>query len=116
MKPEDFLTLAKAGFNATQITAIMTLQNAPAPAAPAPAAPAAPAPAAAAPAPAPAPAAAPAPAPATPALDPLTMQIQNLTAMIQQNALNNTNMPTPPKTDDILASIINPPTPAKEVK
>ena len=57
MKPEDFLTLAKAGFNATQITAIMALQNAAAPAAPATAAPAPAAPAA--PAPAQAPAAAP---------------------------------------------------------
>lgn len=84
---EDILTLARAGFNASQIAALNTVN-------------AAPAPAPADPVPAPAPAA---PAPAAPA-DPLTQILQQL----QQNAINTTQQPRVQTADEILAEIINP--------
>ena len=93
---EDILTLAKAGFNASQIAALNTVNAAPAAPAPAPAAPAPAAPAPAAPAPA-------APAPAAPA-DPLTQ----ILAQLQQNAINATQQPKVQTADEILAEIINP--------
>ena len=96
---EDILTLAKAGFNASQIAALNTVNTSPAPAP----APAAPAPAPAAPAPAPAAPAPAAPAPAAPA-DPLSQ----ILAQLQQNAINATQQPKVQTADEILAEIINP--------
>lgn len=87
---EDILTLAKAGFNASQIAALNTVNAAPAPA-PAPAAPATPA---TPPAPA---------APAAPA-DPLSQ----ILAQLQQNAINASQQPKVQTADEILAEIINP--------
>ena len=78
---EDILTLAKAGFNASQIAALNTVNAAPAAPAPAPAA----------------------PAPAAPA-DPLTQ----ILAQLQQNAINATQQPKVQTADEILAEIINP--------
>jgi hypothetical protein len=47
--------------------------------------------------------------------DPVIAEIQKLTGAIQANALLNSNMPHTQQTaDDILASIINPPTPDKK--
>lgn len=81
---EDILVLARAGFTATQIGALNSVNVAP------PATPATP------------------PAqPATPANNDALTQI--LTA-IQTNAINATEQPKPQTTDDILAEIINPPT------
>ena len=82
---DDILTLAKAGFNASQIAALNTVNAAPAPA------PAAPAPAAPAPA---------APAPADP--------LSQILAQLQQNAINATQQPKVQTADEILAEIINP--------
>jgi hypothetical protein len=62
----------------------------------------------------PAPAPSPAPAPA-PIVDPILAQIENLTKVIQANALLNTNMPqNQQSTEDILAAIINPVIPDKK--
>ena len=84
---DDILTLAKAGFNASQIAALNAVNTAPAaPAVPAaPAAPAVPA------------------APAAPA-DPLSQ----ILAQLQQNAINATQQPKVQTADEILAEIINP--------
>ena len=87
---DDILTLARAGFNASQIAALNTVNTAPATPVPAPAAPAAPVPAPAAPVPAPA--------------DPLTQILQQL----QQNAINASQQPKVQTADEILAEIINP--------
>lgn len=110
MNVNDILTLAKAGFNAAQITALATAVT-PAPA-PAPVPAPAPAPV---PTPAPAPAPAPAPTPA-PTVSPnntdLTEVLNQLGVMqtaMQSMALNGAQQPKPESTDDILASIINPP-------
>ena len=80
---DDILTLARAGFNASQIAALNTVNTAPATPVPAPAAPAAPV-----------------PAPA----DPLTQILQQL----QQNAINASQQPKVQTADEILAEIINP--------
>ena len=96
LKVNEIIALALAGFNASQIAALNTVNAAPA--APAPAAPApAPAPAPAAPAPAPA---APAPAPADP--------LSQILAQLQQNAINASQQPKVQTADEILAEIINP--------
>lgn len=116
MNVNDVLTLAKAGFTAAQITAMATaVTPAPAPA-PAPAPTPAPAPApvpAPTPTPAPAPAPAPTPTPtATPNNSDLTAVLNQLGVMqtaMQSMALNGAQQPKPESTDDILASIINPP-------
>lgn len=121
MNVNDILTLAKAGFNAAQITALATAVT------PTPA-----------PAPAPAPVTAPAPAPVTaptpaPAPTPVTMttpasipaptatpnnnadltevlnQLGVMQTAMQSMALSGAQQPKPESTDDILASIINPP-------
>lgn len=101
MTTQDILTLAKAGFSATQIGAIMQIQTPVAPVVPvvpvAPVAPVAPV------------------TPVTPVtpvitVDPIMAQLEKLTGVLQANALLNTNMPQTQQTaDDILASIINPP-------
>ena len=103
---EDILTLAKAGFNAQQIAALNMVGAASA----APAAPAAPAvPAQAAPAQA-------APAPTQGAtVDDVLKSVKDLTATFQNGFMLNTQQPKPVTAEDILANIINPPSPNKEV-
>lgn len=107
---EDILTLAKAGFNAQQIAALNMVGTAPAPtSAPAPDPTPAPAPA---PDPAPAPAQAPAPA-AT--MDEILKSVQGLTQTFQNGFIMGAQQPKPVTAEDILANIINPPSPKKEV-
>ena len=100
MDIKDIIALANAGFTAQQIATMATTAPAPAPA-PVPA-----------PAPAPAPVPAPAPAPAPVPVDPIMEQLKALTTAVQTNAIINSQLPiTQPETpEDILASIINPPT------
>ena len=104
MDIKDIIALANAGFTAQQIATMATTAPAPAPV-PAPA----PAPA---PVPVPAPASVPAPAPAPVPVDPIMEQLKALTTAVQTNAIINSQLPiTQPETpEDILASIINPPT------
>ena len=117
---EDILILAKAGFNAQQIAALNMVGSA---SAPAPVAAPAPAPApVAAPAPAPAPVAAPAPDPvsapvAAPAatMDEILKSVQGLTQTFQNGFIMGAQQPKPITAEDILANIINPPSPKKEV-
>ena len=90
---DDILTLAKAGFTATQIAALNNVGADPAAQAQAQA------PAAQAQAQAPV-----AQAQAPAAQDPLTQ----ILAQLQTNAINQTQQPAAQTTDDILASIINP--------
>jgi len=102
MDIKDIIALANAGFTAQQIATMATTAQAPAPVpAPAPA-----------PVPAPAPAPVPAPAPAPVPVDPIMEQLKALTTAVQTNAIINSQLPiTQPETpEDILASIINPPT------
>ena len=49
------------------------------------------------------------------AIDALMAQVSKLTSTVQAGALYNTVMPKQETADDILASIINPPTKNKEV-
>lgn len=91
MTKDEILTLARAGFTAAQIAALNSVNTAkPEPATPA------------------------TPAPATPAEDPaMTKLLEELTGIkssIQNNNITNSNMPKEQSADDILASIINPPT------
>ena len=104
MDIKDIIALANAGFTAQQIATMATTAPAPAPV-PAPAPAPAPVPV---PAPAPVPASAPAPVP----VDPIMEQLKALTTAVQTNAIINSQLPiTQPETpEDILASIINPPT------
>lgn len=105
MNVNDILTLAKAGFNAAQITALATaVTPAPTPA-PAPAAAAA----APTPAPAPAPAAAATVSPNNTDLTEVLNQLGVMQTAMQTMALSGAQQPKPESTDDILASIINPP-------
>ena len=98
MDIKDIIALANAGFTAQQIATMATTAPAPAPVP--------------APAPAPAPAPVPAPAPAPVPVDPIMEQLKALTTAVQTNAIINSQLPiTQPETpEDILASIINPPT------
>ena len=88
MDIKDIIALANAGFTAQQIATMATT------------------------APAPAPVPAPAPAPAPVPVDPIMEQLKALTTAVQTNAIINSQLPiTQPETpEDILASIINPPT------
>ena len=81
---EDILTLAKAGFNASQIAALNTVNAAPAASA--------------------ASAASAAPAANAATADPLSQ----ILAQLQQNAINATQQPKVQTADEILAEIINP--------
>ena len=85
MDIKDIITLANAGFTAQQIATMATP-----------------------PVPTPVPAPVPAPVP----VDPIMEQLKALTAAVQTNAIINSQLPiTQPETpEDILASIINPPT------
>lgn len=105
MKIEDIIALAGAGFSKQDIIKIAGTGSIPAPA----------------PAPAPAPIQAPAPAP-VPAQVPgntqdvfnqrmgvLDNRLDEITRLIQVGNLSNSQIPEPPTTNDMLASIINPP-------
>lgn len=111
---EDILILAKAGFNAQQIAALNMVGAAPAPApAPAPTPEPTPAPAPAAPA-APAPAA---PTPAAPqgaTVDDVLKSVKDLTATMQNGFILGSQQPKLVTAEDILANIINPPSPDKK--
>ena len=110
---EDILILAKAGFNAQQIAALNMVGSQPAPA-PAPEAPAQ----VAKPVPAPAQVAKPVPAPAAPqgaTMDEILKSVQGLTQTFQNGFIMGAQQPKPVTAEDILANIINPPSPNKEV-
>lgn len=107
---EDILTLAKAGFNASQIAALSVVgsqqQTAPEPetkpAAPEPEKkPAAPEPEQ---------------KPAAPAatVDDVLKSVKDLTATFQNGFMLNSQQPKPVTAEDILANIINPPAPEKK--
>lgn len=102
MKKEDIIALARAGFTVEQIAAIAQQPDSPAPVE----APAAPAPAQAAPAPV---QNAPAPAP-VPGMDDVLKKLGVLTEAIQSSAILNSSQPKEESADDILATIIAPPT------
>lgn len=105
MKIEDIIALAGAGFSKQDIIKIAGTVSTPAPA----------------PAPAPAPTSAPASAPESvsapvPAQDVfnqrmgvLDNRLDEITKLIQVGNLSNSQIPEPPTTEDMLASIINPP-------
>ena len=106
-KPEEILTLAKAGFTAQQIAGLSMVANQPVPT------PAQPVPTPVQPVPTPtqpvSTPAQPVPTQAQP-VDPVLAELQKLTGLMQMQNINNINQP--PKTEtpeDILASIINPP-------
>ena len=93
---EDILILAKAGFNAQQIAALNMVGSQPAPA-PAPEAPAAPA------------------ATQGATMDEILKSVQGLTQTFQNGFIMGAQQPKPVTAEDILANIINPPSPKKEV-
>ena len=101
MKIEDIIALAGAGFSKQDIIKIAGTVSAPAPA----------------PAPIQTPASAPAPVSApVPAQDVfnqrmgvLDNRLDEITKLIQVGNLSNSQIPEPPTTEDMLASIINPP-------
>lgn len=105
MKIEDIIALAGAGFSKQDIIKIAGTVSAPAPA-PAPA-----------PIQTPTPASAPASVSASvPAQDVfnqrmgvLDNRLDEITKLIQVGNLSNSQIPEPPTTEDMLASIINPP-------
>ena len=116
---EDILTLAKAGFNAQQIAALSAVGAAPTPApqptpTPAPAPQPTPAPAPA-PTPAPTPAPAPQPTPAPATVDDVLKSVKDLTQTMQNGFILGSQQPKQPTAEEILANIINPPLPKKEV-
>lgn len=107
MKIEDIIALAGAGFSKQDIIKIAGTVSTPAPAP--------------APIQTPTPASAPAPVP-VPAQVPgntqdvfnqrmgvLDNRLDEITRLIQVGNLNNSQIPEPPTTEDMLASIINPP-------
>lgn len=97
-KPEEILTLAKAGFTAQQIAGLSMINNVPTPTpAPTPA-----------PAPAPSPTPAPAPAPSPTPVDPVLAELQKLTGLVQGSNIMNVNQPKVQTPEEILAEIINP--------
>ena len=91
---EDILILAKAGFNAQQIAALNMVGAAPAPAAPE---------------------TPPAPAPQGATVDDVLQSVKDLTQTMQNGFILGTPQPKPVTAEDILANIINPPSPKKEV-
>ena len=105
VKPEEILTLAKAGFTAQQIAGLSMVANqpVPTPAQPVPT-PAQPIPTPAQPVPTPA---QPVPAPAQPA-DPVLAELQKLTGLVQGSNIMNVNQPKVQTPEEILAEIINP--------
>lgn len=107
MKIEDIIALAGAGFSKQDIIKIAGTGSIPAPA-PAPA-----------PILTPTPASAPTPVPAqvpgntqdvfNQRMGVLDNRLDEITRLIQVGNLSNSQIPEPPTTDDMLASIINPP-------
>lgn len=107
MKIEDIIALAGAGFSKQDIIKIAGTVSAPAPA-PAPIQ-----------TPTPASASAPVPVPAqvpgntqdvfNQRMGVLDNRLDEITKLIQVGNLSNSQIPEPPTTDDMLASIINPP-------
>ena len=126
---EDILTLAKAGFNAQQIAALSAVGAAPTPApapqptpTPAPQPTPTPAPApqptptpAPAPQPTPTPAPQPTPTPAPATVDDVLKSVKDLTQTMQNGFILGSQQPKQPTAEEILANIINPPLPKKEV-
>ena len=91
---EDILILAKAGFSAQQIAALNMATTTPAQAAPAQAA----------------------PVPTQGAtVDDVLKSVKDLTATFQNGFMLSAQQPKPVTAEDILANIINPPSPNKEV-
>lgn len=103
MKIEDIISLAGAGFSKQDIIKIAGTVSAPAPA-PAPIQ---------TPTPASAPASVSAPVPAQDVFNQrmgvLDNRLDEITKLIQVGNLSNSQIPEPPTTEDMLASIINPP-------
>lgn len=103
MKIEDIIALAGAGFSKQDIIKIAGTGVAPAPAP------------IQTPAPAPAPASVPAQVPGNTQdvfnqrMGVLDNRLDEITRLIQVGNLSNSQIPEPPTTDDMLASIINPP-------
>lgn len=105
MKIEDIIALAGAGFSKQDIIKIAGTGSIPAPAP--------------APIQTPTPASAPAPAPAqvpgntqdvfNQRMGVLDNRLDEITRLIQVGNLSNSQIPEPPTTNDMLASIINPP-------
>ena len=85
-KPDEILTLAKAGFTAQQIAGLSMINNSPVPQ------------------PEPAPVPQPAPAP----VDPVLAELQKLTGLVQGSNIMNVNQPKVQTPEQILAEIINP--------
>lgn len=110
MKIEDIIALAGAGFSKQDIIRIAGTGSTPAPA-PAPILTPTPAPA---PAPVPAPVPVPAQVPGNTQdvfnqrMGVLDNRLDEITRLIQVGNLSNSQIPEPPTTDDMLASIINP--------
>ena len=90
-KPEEILTLAKAGFSAQQIAGLSMVANQPVPT------PAQPVPTPAQPV-------------VTPAqpVDPVLAELQKLTGLVQGSNIMNVNQPKVQTPEEILAEIINP--------
>ena len=86
-KPDEILTLAKAGFTAQQIAGLSMINN---------------------PAPVPQPAPAPVPQPAPAPVDPVLAELQKLTGLMQESNIMNVNQPKVQTPEQILAEIINP--------
>ena len=86
-KPEEILTLAKAGFTAQQIAGLSMVANQPVPT---PAQPV------------------PTPAPAPVPVDPVLAELQKLTGLVQGSNIMNVNQPKVQTPEEILAEIINP--------
>ena len=118
-KPDEILTLAKAGFTAQQIAGLSMInngritskENAGTALAPAPTPVPQPAPAPVpqpAPAPVPQPAPAPVPQPAPAPVDPVLAELQKLTGLVQGSNIMNVNQPKVQTPEEILAEIINP--------
>ena len=115
-KPEEILTLAKAGFTAQQIAGLSMINNTPTPTpTPAPVPTPVPAPApvptpvpAPAPFPTPSPSPAPVPTPAPAPVDPVLAELQKLTGLVQGSNIMNVNQPKVQTPEEILAEIINP--------
>ncbi|UWI17473.1 MAG: hypothetical protein [Bacteriophage sp.] len=105
MKIEDIIALAGAGFSKQDIIKIAGTGSIPAPA-PAPIQ---------TPTPAPAPVSVPAQVPGNTQdvfnqrMGVLDNRLDEITRLIQVGNLSNSQIPEPPTTDDMLASIINPP-------
>ena len=83
-KPEEILTLAKAGFTAQQIAGLSMVANQPVPTP-----------------------AQPVPTPAQP-VDPVLAELQKLTGLVQGSNIMNVNQPKVQTPEEILSEIINP--------